>query len=125
VDVWRRRASSTPSCASASPSTTAPSRLRAVPRLGGRSTYEYRFEVASQVMAAGTQDVFVQAIAPLSGPGNGQIGVRVGRLLVYVANREALASFVDAWAQAEALADKAFGPELPPPQIGKRHPYGD
>jgi len=38
---------------------------------------------------------------------------------IYVANREALASFVDAWAQAETLADKAFGPELPAPLIGK------
>lgn len=98
---------------------TAPSRLRAVPRLAGRRTYEYRFEVASQVIATGAQGVFVQAIAPLSGPGKGEIGVRVGRLLIYVANREALASFVDAWRQAEALADKAFGPELPPPRIGE------
>jgi len=98
---------------------TAPSRLRAVPQLGGRSTYQYRFEVASQVMAAGTQDIFVQPIVPLSGPGKGQIGVRVGRILIYVANREALASFVDAWTQAEALSDKAFGPELPAPLIGE------
>lgn len=97
---------------------TSPSRLREVPRLAGRSTYEYRFEVASQVIAAGTQDVFVQAIAPLSGPGKGQIGVRVGRVLIYVANREALASFQHAWRQAEALADKAFGPDLPAPRVG-------
>jgi hypothetical protein len=87
--------------------------------LAGRSTYEYRFDVASQVMAAGTQDVFVQTIVPLSGPGKGQIGVRVGRILIFVANREALASFMDAWAQAEVLADKAFGPELPPPRVGE------
>ena len=97
---------------------TSPSRLRAVPRLVGRTGFDYRFDVASQVMAAGTQDVFVQPIVPLSGPGKGQIGVRVGRLLVYVANREALASFLDAWAQAEALADKALGPDMPPPLIG-------
>ena len=56
---------------------TAPSRLRAVPRLVGRTGFDYRFDVASQVMAAGTQDVFVQPIVPLSGPGKGQIGVRV------------------------------------------------
>jgi len=62
---------------------TSPSRLRAVPRLVGRTGFDYRFDVASQVMAAGTQDVFVQPIVPLSGPGKGQIGVRVGRLLVY------------------------------------------
>ena len=93
--------------------------LRTVPRLVGKTGFDYRFDVASQVMAAGTQDVFVQAIAPLSGPGKGQIGVRVGRLLVYVANKEALQSFLDAWGQAEALADRAFGPELPPPRVGK------
>lgn len=98
---------------------TSPNRLRAVPKLAGKTGFEYRFDVASQVIAAGTQDVFVQAIAPLSGPGKGQIGVRVGRLLVYVANREALASFVDAWGQAEALADKAFGPEMPLPRVGE------
>ena len=93
--------------------------LRTVPRLVAKTGFDYRFDVASQVMAAGTQDVFVRAITPLSGPGKGQIGVRVGRLLVYVANREALASFIDAWRQAEALADKAFGPDLPPPRMGE------
>ena len=92
--------------------------LRAVPRPAGRSSFEYRFEVASQVLAAGTQDVSVQVLAPLSGPGKGQIGVRVGRLLVYVANREALESFVEAWLQAESLADNAFGPDLPPRATG-------
>jgi hypothetical protein len=95
------------------------SRLRVGPWPVGRTGFDYRFDVASQVMAAEAQDIHVQAIAPLSGPGKGQIGVRVGRLLVYVANREALASLVDAWRQAEALADKAFGPELPPPRVGK------
>ena len=40
-------------------------------------------------------------------------------MLVYVSNREALESFLDAWRQAEALADKAFGPELPPPNLGE------
>ena len=98
---------------------TTPGRLRAVPRLVGKTGFDYRFEVASQVMAAGTQDVFVQPIVPLSGPGKGQIGVRVGRLLVYVANREALASFVDAWGQAAGLADEAFGPVMPLPRVGE------
>jgi hypothetical protein len=36
--------------------------------------------------------------------------VRVGRLPVYLPDREALESFVDAWRRAEALTDKAFGP---------------
>jgi hypothetical protein len=34
----------------------------------------------------------------------------VGRLLVYLNDRDALDSFLDAWRRAEALADKAFGP---------------
>jgi hypothetical protein len=94
-------------------------RLRAVPPLVGKTGFDYRFDVASQVMAAGAQDIHVQVIVPLSGPGQGQLGVRVGRILVYVANREALGAFLDAWGQAGALADKAFGPDLPLPRMGE------
>jgi hypothetical protein len=93
--------------------------LRSVPKLVGRTGFDYRFDVASQVMAAGAQDIHVQLIVPLSGPGQGQIGVRVGRLLVYVSNREALGSFLQAWGQAAALADEAFGPVLPLPRAGE------
>jgi hypothetical protein len=93
------------------------SRLRAVPPLVGKAGFDYRFDVAAQVMAAGAQDIHVQVIVPLSGPGKGQLGVRVGRLLVYVANREALGSFLDAWGKAAGLADKAFGPNLPLPRV--------
>ena len=96
-----------------------PNRLRSVPRLAGKIGFDYRFDVASQVIAAGTQDTHVKALIPLSGPGKGQIGVRVGRLLAYVANKEAWQSFLDAWAEAESLADQAFGPELPPPRLGE------
>jgi hypothetical protein len=95
------------------------SRLRAVPSLVGKTGFENRFDVASQVMAAGAQYIHVQVIVPLSGPGNGQIGIRVGRPLIYVANREALGSFLQAWGQARALADKAFGPEMPMPRVGE------
>jgi hypothetical protein len=64
-----------------------------------------------------TRGADLQLIVPLSGPSKGQIGVRVGRLLVYVADREALGSFLDAWGKAAALADKAFGPALPLPRV--------
>jgi len=94
-------------------------RLRTVPSLVGKTGFDYRFDVASQVMAAGAQDIHVQVIVPLSGPGQGQIGIRVGRLLVYVANREALGSFLDAWGKAGALADQAFGPVMPLPRVGE------
>ena len=90
-----------------------------MPPLVGKTGFQYRFDVASQVMVAGTQDIHVQLIVPLSGPGRGQIGVRGGRLLVYVSNREALGSFLDAWGKAAALAEKAFGPDLPLLRVGE------
>ena len=65
------------------------------------------------------QDVFVQAITPLSAPGKVQIGVRVGRLLVYMANRKRRRPSLDALGQAEALAVKAFGRHLPSRQVGE------
>ena len=88
--------------------------LTSMPPVVGRSTFDNRFEVASQVLAAGTQEVAVRVLPPLSGPQQGQIGVRVGRILIYCANREALESFVNAWTHASRLADEAFGPVLPP-----------
>jgi hypothetical protein len=45
-------------------------------------------------MAARAQDIHVQLILAWSGPGQGQIGVRVGRLLVCRANRQALGSWM-------------------------------
>ena len=84
-------------------------RLRAVPPLMGETGFDYRFDVASQVMAAGPQDIQVQVIVPLSGPGQGQIGVRVGRLLVYRANRQALGSWM-AGARQERWPMRHLGP---------------
>ena len=81
--------------------------LRSIPSLKGRTSFDNRFEVAAQVLAAGTQDTAVRVVTPLSGPHKGQIAVRVGRILVYVANREALAAFVDAWNEAAGLAGQA------------------
>ena len=51
--------------------TTKPSRLRAVPRLVGKTGFEYRFDVASQVMAAGTQDVLCPDDRPAVRSGQG------------------------------------------------------
>jgi hypothetical protein len=77
----------------------------------GRGTRinDNQFRVAAQAIVEGMQDIRVEAATPLAGPGHGQIAVRVGRLLVYVNDREALDSFIDAWRRAEALADKVFG----------------
>lgn len=90
-----------------------PRRLVSVPGTGKRDRYDDRCRVAVQAVTEGLQDVRVQAATPLAGPGHGQIAVRVGRVLVYVNDREALESFLDARTQAEGLADKAFGP-VPP-----------
>lgn len=86
--------------------------LRPVPERKKR-TRDDQFRVAAQAMVSGIQDIRVEAATPLAGPGHGQIAVRVGRLLVYVNDRDALGSFIDAWHRAEALADKAFGPKGP------------
>ena len=40
-------------------------------------------------------------------------------MLVYVSNREALGSFLDAWGKAAGLADEAFGPVLLLPRVGE------
>lgn len=79
-----------------------------------------RFEVAAQVIVGGPQEQKVQALQPLSGTETGQIAVRVGRLLIYVTDREALHAFSEAWREAEALADQAFGSVLPPPTYRPR-----
>jgi hypothetical protein len=39
---------------------------------------------------------------------------------MYVNDREALDSLLDAWQQAAELADKAFGPVLPPSPFRRR-----
>ena len=91
---------------------TAPRRLVAVPGTGKRDD-GYDCRIAIQAVMTGTQDYRVQGVTPLAGPGHGQIAVRVGRLLVYVNNREALNSFLEAWQEAADLADKAFGVVLP------------
>jgi hypothetical protein len=96
-----------------------PRRLTAVPRPGKRDD-DYSCRVAAQAVMEGRQDFRVQAVTPLAGPGQGQIAVRIGRLLVYVNDREALNSFLDAWQQADDLADKAFGVVLPPPAYKPR-----
>ncbi len=96
-----------------------PRRLTAVPGPGKRDN-DYGCRVAAQAVVEGVQDVRVQALTPLAGPGHGQIAVRVGRVLVYVNDWGALNSFLDAWQQAADLADKAFGVVLPPPSFKAR-----
>lgn len=93
---------------------TSPRRLVAVPGTGKEKQHDHRCRVAVQAVLEGMQEVRVQAATPVAGPGHGQIAVRVGRLLIYLNDREALDSFLDAWQQAAWLSDKAFGPKPMP-----------
>jgi len=93
---------------------SSPRRLVAVPGSGKQQQHDHRCRVAVQAVLEGMQEVRVQATTASAGPGHGQIAVRVGRLLMYVNDREALDSFLDAWQQAADLADQAFGVVLPP-----------
>jgi hypothetical protein len=97
-----------------------PRRLTAVPGTGKEKQHDHRCHVAVQAVLEGVQEVRVQAVTPLAGPGHGQIAIRVGRLLMYINDREALDSFLDAWQQAADLGDKAFGVVLPPPSYKPR-----
>jgi len=99
---------------------TSPRRLAAVPGTGKEQRHDHRCRIAVQAVLEGMQEVRVQAVTPLAGPGHGQIAIRIGRLLIYVNDREALDSCLDAWQQAADLADKAFGVVLPPPSYKPR-----
>jgi hypothetical protein len=71
----------------------------------------YRCDVAAQAVLRGNQDIRVIAVAAsASGNGRGHIVVRLGRVLVYLEDRDALAAGRDAWGRAGELADHAFGP---------------
>ncbi len=73
-----------------------------------------RMQVATQAVFAGPQDHRVSAVtAEASGRGYGHLAVRVGRILVYLEDRDALQAWTTAIGKAAGLADAAFGPDLP------------
>lgn len=89
--------------------TSAPHSLRSIevrPDGSGRCT------VTCQITLSGTQEITVRALAPVSGRGGPQIGVRIGPVLLLVSDPDALRSLVDVSSQAEMLADTAFGPRF-------------
>lgn len=91
----------------------------------GRAALKYKCQVAAQAVFAGTQDVRVQVATKLDGFNDSCIAVRVGKVLIYVEDRDALRSCVDAWKEAAAIAEQAFGPVLPPPAYRpRRSPTG-
>jgi len=85
--------------------------------VGGRRLWvrpEPRMQVATQAIFAGPQDHRVFAMTPqATGRGYGHLAVRVGRILVYLEDRDALQAWTTAIGKADGLADSAFGPDLP------------
>src|SRR5947209_4806095 len=80
----------------------------------------YRCDLITQAVLGGEIDFRVQAMSPIVGPGVGTISVRLGRLVIVLEDRDALAALRTAAGQADELADRAFGPELPPPAYRPR-----
>jgi len=97
--------------------------------VGGRRFWvrpQPRMQVATQAIFAGPQDHRVCAMTPqATGRGYGHIAVRVGRVgrvLVYLEDRQALEAWTTAIGKAADLADAAFGPDL---SDGRYQPRGD
>ena len=88
--------------------------LRLLPGGLGTVQPEPRCQIATQAVMAGPQDYrVIGANAQVTGRGHGLITIRVGRLLVYLEDRESLLSWQRALQQASELEDGAFGPEMP------------
>ena len=70
----------------------------------------------------GIQEVRVQAVTPPAGPGHGQIAIRLARVLIYLNDREALDSLLDASLRASEFGDEAFGIALRPRRTSASRP---
>ncbi len=91
--------------------------LRVVAGRGHRTDPEPRMSVAAQAIFAGPQDMRVTAMTPeVTGRGYGHVVMRVGRLLIYLEDRDALEAWQAALEQASEFADRAFG-LVPPPAL--------
>jgi hypothetical protein len=107
----------TAATATASDSVVRRSKPPATSTIRDREPAPWRCDVAVQAVVIGNQDIKVLAVsACASGNGVPHLAVRVGRILIYVEDREALNAFVDAWNRADAVADRAFGPLFPSKQ---------
>ncbi len=84
---------------------------------------EPRCSLAVQAVMAGPQEVRVTGTTPqASGRGYGHLCLRVGRVLIYLEDRDSLLAWQEALRQADALADSAYGPVLPPARYEPRTP---
>lgn len=95
---------------------SSPRHLRAVPeKPKAQRLLEYRCDLVTQAVLGGDIDFRVQAMSPVVGPGPGTISIRLGRVVLVLEDRDALEVLGTACRQAETMADRAFGPVLPPP----------
>ncbi len=67
-----------------------------------------RVTVVTQAMVRGPQPTTVRTLNPVTGGAGPQIAVRVGPILILVADRAALDSFAHAWRQADEIANGTF-----------------
>ena len=74
-----------------------------------------RCQIAAQAVMAGPQGYRVHGgNAQATGRVHGVITIRVGRVLIYLEDREALLSWIRALEEAKELDEGAFGREMPP-----------
>ncbi|MGO4341548.1 hypothetical protein [Pedococcus sp. 2YAF34] len=85
--------------------TAAPHRLSVVPAQDGTVD---GCTVACQATLIGPQEICVRSLIPVSGNARPLIALRVGSILLLIADREALATVAQAVAQAERRADQAL-----------------
>ena len=79
---------------------------------GRPSSAESDCRVAVQIIFSGDQPCSVRAVvAAASRDGQAHVAVRIGRLLFYITDRAALASWQSAWRRAEELAERVFPEE--------------
>jgi hypothetical protein len=94
---------------------TAPRHLKAVRQSRSEQALQYRCDLITQAVLGGDIDFRVQAMSPVVGPGPGRISIRLGRVVLVIEDRDALGVLASACRQAEGLADRTYGPELPIP----------
>ena len=86
--------------------TDAPHRLKAVPPHDGSASL---CTLVCQATLSGPQETTVRVLTPVTGLGKPHLAVRVGPILLLVADQPALRSVADAVRQAELLADVTYG----------------
>lgn len=74
--------------------------------------------VAAQAVCSGPQEVNVPGLAgQATGPGSAHVCVRVGRVITYVHDRDALLAHLRAWQRAAEMATAVFGRDLEDPFV--------